>query len=77
VAKVDFAKCRACKNGARPNMYHPSGEPDRLAAICVRTCMDKLERQGQLDTDFQTPFRGKPAWALDATGRRIGAGGEA
>lgn len=79
VGAIDLAQCRACKNGAKPNMYHAAGEPDRLAALCVRTCIDRLERQDKLAASFRNPFRDKPAWALDEIGRRIPAsetGGE-
>jgi len=62
VADIDFAKCRECKNGARPNMYHPSGNPDRLAAICVRSCVDYLGRSKKLTKTFHNPFRSRPVW---------------
>jgi epoxyqueuosine reductase len=63
IAEVDFSKCRGCKNGARPNMYHPSGNPDRLAAICVRSCIDYLERREKLTHKaFHNPFRKRPVW---------------
>jgi epoxyqueuosine reductase len=62
MAEVDFAKCRECKNGARPNMYHSSGSPDRLAAVCVRSCIDYLEKSGKLTKAFHNPFRKRPAW---------------
>jgi len=62
VAEVDFSKCRECKNGARPNIYHSSGNPDRLAAICVRSCIDYLERTEKLTKSFHNPFRKRPVW---------------
>lgn len=62
VAGIDFSKCRVCKNGARPNMYHSSGTPDRLAAVCVRSCVDYLERAGKTTKTFHNPFRKRPVW---------------
>jgi epoxyqueuosine reductase QueG len=64
VADVDYARCAKCKNGARPNRWHPSGKPDRLAAACARTCLDKLERAGRIANRFTTPFRNRPAWTI-------------
>ncbi|HIE50574.1 MAG TPA: hypothetical protein EYP85_02340 [Armatimonadetes bacterium] len=71
VASIDFNKCRNCRNGARPNAYHPAGEPDRLAALCLRSCLDHLERTAKLTTAFQQAFRKRPVWAVDETGRRV------
>ncbi|MBM3212024.1 hypothetical protein FJZ33_07385, partial [Candidatus Poribacteria bacterium] len=61
IGEVDFTKCRECKNGARPNMYHPSGDPDRVAAVCVRSCIDYIEQSGKLTKAFHNPFRKRPA----------------
>ena len=71
VAEIDYAKCRVCKNGARPNRYHPSGRPDRLGALCMRTCMQALEASGKLTTSFQHPFRIREPWAIDAAGQLV------
>jgi len=68
---VDYAKCKACRNGATGNRYHPSGKPDRLAAICTRTCLDQLERNGKLSNGFETEFRWREPWALDAMGQAV------
>ena len=38
------------------------GNPDRLAAVCVRSCIDYLEREGNLTRTFHNPFRKRPAW---------------
>ncbi len=64
VAEPRADKCRACKNGARPNRYHPAGKPDRMAALCVRSCVDFLERSGRVANRFQTPFRGRVPWQV-------------
>lgn len=64
ISEVDYEKCKVCKNGARPNRYHPSGNPDRLAAICVRSCIDHLERTNKINSKFQTPFRKYAPWKI-------------
>ncbi len=68
VAKIDYARCRRCQNGARPNRYHPAGAPDRLGAICMRTCMQALEDAGKLTTEFAHRFRTREPWALGLAG---------
>ena len=67
-ARVDWKRCESCKNGAQPNRYHPSGRPDRLAALCMRTCMHHLEETGRVSGQFQNPFRKRPAWQIDRAG---------
>ena len=64
VAEIDYAKCRNCKNGAIPNRMHPAGKPDRIAALCGRTCMDLLERRGRVLNRFQVPQRRREAWLI-------------
>ena len=68
VADVDHAKCGGCRNGATPNMSHASGKPDRLAAVCVRTCVHHLGTTGREGNRFAAPFRRRPAWRTDALG---------
>ena len=69
VAAIDDRVCRSCRNGARPNAYHPAGSPDRLGAVCNRTCIDALERAERVQGVFAAPFRKRPAWQVDASGR--------
>jgi len=64
VATIDYAKCERCENGARPNLYYSGGKPDRLAAICARSCLAHLEEAGRLDNTFHTRFRIRKAWAV-------------
>lgn len=71
VAAVDYEKCKRCQNGARANIYHPSGKPDRIAALCVRTCVDMLERGAKIDDTFRLPFRQREAWAKDEVGGNV------
>jgi epoxyqueuosine reductase len=73
VCAVDYAKCRACRNGASGNRYHPSGKPDRLGALCTRTCLDALERGGKLGNTFTNEFRWRDPWALDSLGQPVQA----
>ena len=64
VAKIDFQKCAVCKNGAMPNRYHPLGKPDRLAAICIRSCVGLLEKEGRTAGRFSAPFRKRNPWKI-------------
>jgi len=64
VAEIDFAKCRSCKNGAKPNKWHPAGRPDRMAAVCVRSYIDLLEKGGHVGNQFATPFRTREPWQV-------------
>jgi len=68
VADIDYGACRKCKNGAGPNPHHPAGLPDRLAALCVRSCVDHLDRAGLIENCFATPLRVRPAWQVDRNG---------
>ncbi len=70
VAGIDLGKCRSCQNGARPNPSHPSGDPDRLGALCVRTCVDHLEGAGRVSNTFGQPFRKRAAWQIDHLGNK-------
>lgn len=64
VAEIDTAKCRSCKNGAKPNKWHGSGKPDRMAAVCIRSYIDILEKAGRLGNTFATPFRTREPWQV-------------
>jgi epoxyqueuosine reductase len=68
VAAIDYAQCRLCRNGALPNRSHESGHPDRLGALCVRTCLAHLEDADRIRNTFTSPFRKRPAWQIDANG---------
>jgi len=69
VGVVDYAQCRSCRNGARPNGDHPAGLPDRLGALCVRSCVNHLERERTVGNALDKPFRTRPAWACDSQGK--------
>ncbi len=68
VAEIDYEKCKICKNGACVNRFSPAARPDRLAALCNRTCLVHLEQEKLLENAFEKPFRKRDAWALDSTG---------
>ncbi|HCG36092.1 MAG TPA: hypothetical protein DER23_07100 [Clostridiales bacterium] len=62
VGKLDEGKCRACKNGALPNRLHAKGQPDRMAALCNRTCICHLEEERLIGNVFENPFRTSEPW---------------
>lgn len=64
IAEIDFSKCSNCKNGTVPNMYHPSGKPDRIAAACGRAVYNELEKRDKLLKRFRNPFRKRPSWNI-------------
>lgn len=65
VATVDYAICRQCPNGAMTAPGRGS-RPDRLGALCVRSCVARLEEADKLGNRFERPFRKRQPWALDA-----------
>ncbi len=64
VAAIDYAKCRACKNGANPNSDYPAAKPERYGALCTRSCIDFLEKEGRLTKKFHNPFRVRHPWGI-------------
>jgi epoxyqueuosine reductase QueG len=69
VAKVNYDLCRICKNGALKNRFAPETKPDRVAAVCNRTCMCHLEEAGLVKNVFENKFRESPEWKLDKNGK--------
>jgi epoxyqueuosine reductase len=65
VGNIDYNLCSKCKNGAFANRLTRSGKPDRLAALCVRTCVHELDVQKKVSNAFERPFRTRDAWAID------------
>jgi len=72
VAKIDYSLCSKCKNGAVPNRFTSAGKPDRVAALCNRTCLEHLEQKKLIGNIFKNPFRQSDFWALDEHGNYIG-----
>ena len=66
VAKIDYEKCKNCKNGAVPNRFSGKALPDRVAAICNRTCMVCLEKKQSITNLFEKEFRRSEQWAIGA-----------
>jgi ferredoxin len=64
VAKIDYNKCKSCKNGACANRFAPTAKPDRVAALCNRTCLCHLEEEKSVENVFSTEFRKREAWAI-------------
>lgn len=64
VARIDYKKCAKCRNGAKRNLYHPAGKPDRLAAVCMRSCVDFLEHEKLIKNNFENRFRKRDAWCI-------------
>lgn len=71
VGVVDYELCKACKNGAVKNRFSAQCTPDRVAALCNRTCMCHLEEAQLVDSQFANTFRKRSAWALDEKGRPV------
>ncbi|MEI8197402.1 MAG: hypothetical protein WCI73_16005 [Phycisphaerae bacterium] len=68
MAALDRGACGRCRNGAQPNPCHSSGQPDRVAALCMRTCVNRLWNEDRLKTRFANRFRTRPAWQIGRSG---------
>ena len=77
VARINYDICKACKNGALPNRLSPLAKPDRVAALCNRTCLCHLESEELVGNRFANPFRQREAWtkggSADVAGRNTEA----
>ncbi|GHV47279.1 (4Fe-4S)-binding protein [Spirochaetia bacterium] len=69
VAKIDYALCDICKNGAVPNRLSKVGRADRIAAACNRACLAHLEEAKRVGNTFENQFIQRETWALDFMGR--------
>jgi hypothetical protein len=49
-----------------------AGKPDRLGAICARSCLVHLEETGRIGNTFRASFRKRPRWRLPAKLERDG-----
>ena len=72
VANIDYDKCRSCKNGACPSRFTPYAKPDRVAALCNRTCLCHLEEKGALENAFHKEFRKREAWSIGGSNAPAG-----
>ena len=64
VATVNYEICNTCKNGACKNRFAEIARPDRIAALCNRTCLCHLEENGALGNKFENAFRKREAWQV-------------
>ena len=64
VGKIDYNKCKICENGAVANRFSADSTPDRIAALCNRTCMCGLEERGVLKNVFENKFRNSEPWSI-------------
>ncbi|MDD4689576.1 MAG: 4Fe-4S binding protein [Eubacteriales bacterium] len=71
VAKIDYSICKKCNNGAVANRFTSAGKPDRMAALCNRTCLQHLEDNSLIGNKFENKFQQSEAWALDIDGKYI------
>ena len=65
VASINYDICRICKNGACKNRFADFARPDRIPALCNRTCICHLESKGELENKFERPFRQRDAWVVE------------
>ncbi|MEA4889575.1 MAG: hypothetical protein VB070_08960 [Clostridiaceae bacterium] len=66
IAPCNLDLCGICKNGAEGKE-----QTDRLAALCVRTCVDELDKARILDQTFETGFRKRQAWGKNEFGEAV------
>ncbi len=71
VGKVDYQKCKICQNGAFANRFSPDAKPDRIAALCNRTCMCALEERNVLSNAFENRFRTSDVWSIGGKGAAL------
>ncbi|MBE6700268.1 MAG: hypothetical protein E7582_00050 [Ruminococcaceae bacterium] len=64
VGKIDYNKCKICQNGAVVNRFSSDAKPDRIAALCNRTCMCSLEEREVLGNVFENKFRTSEVWSI-------------
>ena len=64
VGKIDYNKCKNCENGAVINRFSSDSKPDRIAAVCNRTCMCGLEDRKVLENNFENKFRKRETWVI-------------
>ena len=64
VATVNYDICKTCKNGACVNRFDKNARPDRVAALCNRTCLCHLEEVEALGNRFENQFRQREVWSI-------------
>ena len=71
VGKIDYNVCQNCENGACANRFSANSKPDRIAALCNRTCMCGLEERNVLENVFENKFRTKEVWAIGRADSKV------
>ena len=64
VATIDYNVCKTCKNGACKSRFGDVARPDRIAALCNRTCLCHLEENELVANKFENGFRQREAWSV-------------
>ncbi len=64
VYSIDYDICKTCKNGACINRFSKIAKPDRVAALCNRTCICHLEETKVLSNKFENSFRQREVWSV-------------
>ena len=64
VASINYDICKTCKNGACKNRLYEAARPDRIAALCNRTCICHLDEISATENKFENPFRTSKAWSV-------------
>ena len=67
VASINYDICKTCKNGACANRLSPAARPDRIAALCNRSCLCHLDEAGLVKNKFENPFRTRDVWSIGGT----------
>ena len=70
VANINYDVCRSCQNGACPNRLAKNAKPDRIAALCNRTCICHLEETDTLENKFENTFRQREEWSVGESKNR-------
>ena len=77
VASINYDICRTCKNGACKNRFADVAKPDRIAALCNRTCLCHLEDASLLENNFENSFRQREEWSVGSCASSAGRNTEA
>lgn len=64
---INYEACKLCPNGTFPDTSYANAKPNRLTAICNRSCIAYLEESDKLSKKFKNPFRKKEPWKLGMT----------
>ena len=67
---IDLSLCRQCKNGALAPRSDRSKIPDRVPALCNRSCLCHLEESNALENRFENGFRQREAWSVGTKGAK-------